>query len=69
MPKVLGGNPITPKTKTISWRLKSQEPRQLALPKDYIDIICFNYSETRHYSLAYTKPRKLDIKEIKEPFN
>ena len=31
--------------------------------------MCFNYSKTRHYSLAYTKPRKLDIKEIKEPFN
>ena len=31
--------------------------------------MCFSYNETRHYSLAYTKPRKVDIKEIKESFN
>ena len=68
-PKTLGGNSTTPKPETTSWRAKSQEPRSLVLPKDYIDIIYFNYSETRHYSPAYNKPRKVDIKEIKEPFN
>ena len=69
MPKTLGGNSTTLKPKTISQRAKSQEPRSLVLPKDYIDIICFNYSKTGYYSPAYNKPRKVNIKEIKEPFD
>ena len=69
MPKTLGETPATLKAKTISQKAKLQEPRSLVPLKDYIDVICFNYSKTRHYSLAYIKPRKLDIKEIKEPFN
>ena len=69
MPKTLGGTPATLKAETMSWRAKSQEPRSLVPPKDHIDVTCFNYSETGHYSLAYTKPRKLDIKEIEEPFD
>ena len=68
-PKVSGGNPTTPKTETTSWRSKSQEPRQSALPKDRTDVTCFNCGETGHYSPACTKPRKLDIKEIEEPFD
>ena len=31
--------------------------------------MCFSCGETRHYSLAYTKPRKVDIKEIEESFD
>ena len=34
-----------------------------------MDVICFNYSETGYYSPAYNKPRKVDIKEIEEPFD
>ena len=63
------GNPAIPKPETVSWKARSQEPRQSVPPKDYTDVTCFSYSETGHYSLAYTKPRKVDIKEIKESFD
>ena len=69
MPKTLGGTPATPKAETMSWKAKSQEPRSSVPPKDRIDVTCFNYGEIGHYSLACTKPRKLDIKEIEEPFD
>ena len=63
------GNPATPKPETVSWKARSQEPRQSVPPKDRTDVTCFSCGETGHYSPACTKPRKVDIKEIEESFD